>query len=133
MTVVPLPYAFSTVTLQCDGAPCANPELLRRIPMTITVTPNGGLLPASCVDPRIGLWQDSILNGVTIGLPQVTTTAATNVTVASRNGQRGCTCFAIRARYGAAAAASAASAAASGVAPAKAPVASAPARVASKP
>ncbi len=70
VTVLPQPYGFSSITLTCDGAPCANPELLRRIPMSITVTPNGGLLPASCVDPKIGLWQNGVVGGINIGQPE---------------------------------------------------------------
>lgn len=68
VTVLPQPYAFSSMTLTCAGSPCANPELVRRIPMSVTVTPNGGLLPASCVNPRIGVWQGDVFNGIPIGV-----------------------------------------------------------------
>lgn len=49
------PFAISSLTLECDGAPCANPELVRSMIVTATVTNNGGQLPANCVDPKIVL------------------------------------------------------------------------------
>ncbi|MES2101289.1 MAG: immunoglobulin domain-containing protein [Pseudomonadota bacterium] len=61
-------FEVSSLTLECDGAACASPELLRAMTITATVTNNGGQLPANCVDPKIVL-RTSSAHGYDIGDP----------------------------------------------------------------
>ena len=49
------PFDLNALTLECNGAPCANPELVRAMTLTVGVTTNGGQLPANCVNPQVVL------------------------------------------------------------------------------
>lgn len=68
LTATFLPFDIGSLTLECDGAACANPELLRSMTITATVTNNGGQLPADCLDPKIVL-RTSSAHGYDIGDP----------------------------------------------------------------